>query len=249
MQHKGLFITATDTEVGKTVITGALAAALKARGLDIGVVKPVASGGVKNESGALIAEDAVFLMKAAGLPESQREAVNPLCLAPALTPAAAAVESGVTINVPAIIAACQKMLNTHEISLVEGVGGITAPIWEDYLVADLMSELKLPTIIVARPNLGTINHAILTAEYARQRGLNVLGFIINSWEEDKASVLEHSNLTYIERLSGLPILGKFPRDNSISVPEARTGKITELAEANLAIDFILNLLEGGEIDE
>jgi len=249
MQHKGLFITATDTEVGKTVITGALAAAFKARGLDIGVIKPLASGGVKNDCDELVAEDAVFLMKAAGFDDTHRHAVNPLCLAPALTPAVAAIESGMSIDVPAIVNACRKMIKDHEISLVEGVGGITAPIWEDYLVADLMGELKLPTIIVTRPNLGTINHSLLTAAYARQRGLNVIGFIINSWEEDKATVLEHSNLDYIERLSGLPILGKFPRDNSISVPKARIGKLAELAEEHLAIGDILNLLKGGDIDE
>lgn len=244
MIYNGLFITATDTEVGKTVITGALAAALKARGLHVGVVKPVASGGVSIDDCELTSEDATFLMKAAGINETSRKAVNPLCLAPALTPAAAARESGVTIDVLTLINACRTMLETSEVGLVEGVGGITAPIWEDYLIADMMVELGLPSIIIARPNLGTINHAVLTAEYARQRNINILGFIINPWDEDQATILEHSNIDYIERLSGLPILGKFPLSSTISVPEARTENLAELAERHLSIDHILSLMKG-----
>lgn len=243
---KGLFITATDTEVGKTVITGALAAAFKDRGLDVGVIKPVASGGVENSGGELIAEDATFLMKAAGIPETERKTINPLCLAPALTPAVAARQSGISIDVEHLTTCCKRVLANRRISLVEGVGGITAPIWEDYLVADLMQELALPLIIVARPNLGTINHALLTAEYARSRGLTVLGFIINPWDAANAAILEYSNIEYIARLSGMPILGKFPRSIGISVPEARTANLAELAEQHLAIDTILDLIEGGD---
>ncbi|MGI6092158.1 MAG: dethiobiotin synthase [Negativicutes bacterium] len=246
MPYKGLFITATDTEVGKTVITGALTAAFKNRGLDVGVIKPVASGGVRNSDGQLIAEDATFLMKAAGIPETERQTVNPLCLAPALTPAVAARQSGVTVDTGQLADCCKVVLASRQISLVEGVGGITAPIWEDYLVADLMNELALPVIIVARPNLGTINHALLTAEYARSRGLTVLGFIINPWDAAEAEILEHSNVDYITRLSGLPILGKFPRSSGISVPEARTAGLAELAEQHLAITSILNLIKGGK---
>lgn len=246
MAYRGLFITATDTEVGKTVITGALAAAFKNRGLDVGVIKPVASGGVQNENGKLIAEDATFLMKAADISESHRQTVNPLCLAPALTPAVAARETGVFIDPAYLKTCCYTMLNNHQLTLVEGVGGITAPIWDDYLVANLVHDLQLPMIIVARPNLGTINHAVLTAEYARSHNLTVLGFIINLWEADKAAVLEHSNIEYIKRLTGLPVLGKFPRSSKISVPKAQIGNLAELAEQHLAVNIILNLIRGSD---
>lgn len=246
MSFKGLFITATDTEVGKTVITGALAAAFKELGFNVGVIKPVASGGVQSSSGQLIAEDATFLMRAAGLTENSRKAVNPLCLAPALTPAVAARMSGVSIDISYIENCCQTMLAGCDIGLVEGVGGITAPLWEDYLVADLMIKLALPVIIVARPNLGAINHAVLTADYARRRGLNVLGFIINGWKDDQAGILETSNIEYIERLSGLPVLGKFPYSHVISVPQALTGNLAELAAEHLAINTIFELIQEGK---
>ncbi len=242
----GLFITATDTEVGKTVITGALAAACKARGIGTIALKPVASGGVEEWGGRLVSEDATFLLRAAGLTESARSTINPLCLKPALTPAVAAKVSQRTIDISLLISTCRKAMNTYELTLVEGVGGITAPIWEDYLVADMIKELNLPVIIVAKPNLGGINHAVLTAEYARQRGMHTLGFIINQWDEKTAGVLEHTNIAYIARLTGLPILGKFPFDKDISVPQAKTETLAALAEQHIDMTQILTMLQGGK---
>ena len=235
----GLFITATDTEVGKTVITGAIGAALAARGLSVGVMKPIASGGVADRNGKLVSEDATFLMQAARILEKDRDLVNPLCLAPALTPAVAATLSGTTVHIPAIIQSYEALTKKYNPVIVEGVGGITAPLWEDYLVADFMVALALPAIIVTRPNMGTINHTLLTVEYARQRGIQVAGIIINGWNEEEVGVLEKSNAEYIARLTKVPILGKFPRSVGISVPEARTLELALLAEKYLEIDKII----------
>lgn len=246
---KGLFITATDTEVGKTVITGALAAALHARGIRVGVVKPVASGGVSDSSGVLLSEDATFLMQAAGLAESQRKLVNPVCLRPALTPAVAARESGVRIDVAQLLAACREMAAQSELVLVEGVGGILAPIWEKYVVADMMYELGLPGLLVARPNMGTINHTALTAAYAKQHGICLGGIVINQWRPETAGLLEHSNLEYIEQLTNLPIWGKFPFNRAVNVAETRTEALAELAETHLNVDAIIAIVEGGSADE
>lgn len=242
----GLFITATDTEVGKTVITGALAAALKARGLDVAVMKPVASGGVYDKNGQLTAEDADFLMAAALIPENQRQLINPICLAPALTPAVAAKVSGVTISIPALLAGYQQLAAKHDLVLVEGVGGIMAPIWEDYLVADLMADLGLPAIIVARPNLGTINHTALTVAYGKQQGLPLAGVIINKWNHDKIGVLEISNADYIEKLTELPILGKFPCDESVASKEYLNEILISLAERYLDMEQIATIAVGGK---
>ena len=243
--HKGLFVTATDTEVGKTFITGAIAAALKGRGICVGVVKPVASGGVVNAAGELEAEDATFLMAAAGLEEDRRQAVNPVCLAPALTPAVAAAASGVTIHIAQLENACRTMLAESEITLVEGVGGITAPIWQEYLVADMMLSLALPAIIVTRPNLGTINHTVLTAAYAKQRGIKLAGIIINRWDEAQVTVLERSNLAYIEQLTGLPVLGKFPPAGIVNQDRQAMEQLGQLAERHLAMDQLIHLMTGG----
>lgn len=241
----GLFITATDTEIGKTVITGAITAALKGRGMDVGVMKPVASGGVANEAGKLVAEDATFLMQAAGIEERERELVNPLCLAPALTPAVAAVLSGVTVDIQTFITSYQKLKEIHDFLIVEGVGGIVAPLWQNYIVADLMADFALPVIVVARPNLGTINHTVLTVEYGRSRGLHMAGIIINGWNQDEVGILETSNEEYIKELTGLPILGKFPYNDIISVPKRKTTGLAQLAEEHLQMDAILKIIQGG----
>lgn len=239
---KGLFITGTDTDAGKTVITGAITAACKERGIDVIPLKPVASGGVNNANGQLVSEDASFLLRAAGLDETARAAVNLLCFKPPLTPAVAARVSQASIDVALLTDFCRKALATHELTLVEGVGGITAPIWEDYLVADMMLELKMPALIVATPHLGGINHAVLTAAYARQRDIPVLGFIINHWDEAEAGVLEHTNIEYITRLTGLPVLGKFPFVETISVPQAKTAALASLAEQHINMEAILTML-------
>ncbi|MDF2636262.1 MAG: Dethiobiotin synthetase [Pelosinus sp.] len=241
----GLFITATDTEVGKTVITGAIAAALKGRGIDVGVMKPVASGGVADQAGNLVAEDATFLMKAAGIGQEENRLVNPVCLAPSLTPAVAAVLSGVKIEVQDFITSFQQLAELHDPVIVEGVGGIVAPLWQKYLVVDLMVQLALPVIVVARPNLGTINHTVLTVEYGRSRGLHMAGIIINGWNQDEVGILETSNEDYIKELTGLPILGKFPYVDSISVPQGRTLGLAQLAEEYLQMDEILRIIKGG----
>ncbi|WP_371380986.1 dethiobiotin synthase [Sporomusa aerivorans] len=246
--NRGLFITATDTEVGKTFICGAITAALKGRGIYVGVVKPVASGGVYSSAGKLLSEDATFLMAAAGLGEDRRQAVNPVCLLPALTPAVAAIESGVTINTGLLENACRAMLAASEITLIEGVGGITAPIWQDYLVADSILALGLPAVIVARPNLGTINHTVLTAAYARQRGIKLAGIIINRWDEEQVTVLERSNLAYIERLTGLPVLGKFPSVSEVKQDRQAMEQLGKMAEQHLAMDRLIDLMSGGTDD-
>lgn len=245
----GLFITATDTDVGKTVITGVIAAALKARKLQVGVMKPMASGGVVDQQGELIAEDATFLMKAAGFEESQRGAVNPLCLGPALTPAVAATISGITIDMPAIVEAYHELRKNYEPVIVEGVGGITAPLWQNYLLVDFMVELGLPVIVVTRPNLGTINHTVLTIEYARSRGLQVAGIIINGWNEREVGILEKSNEEYMTRLTGVPIVGKFPYSPLISTGRITSEELAELGEKYLQMDEIITIIEGGQVHE
>lgn len=241
----GLFITATDTDVGKTVITGAIGAALRIRGVKVGVMKPLASGGVTDQFGRLVSEDATFLMEAAGIGEDERPLVNPLCLGPALTPATAALVSGIHVDIPAILEAYAVLTKKYDSLLVEGVGGVTAPLWQDYLLADLMAELSLPVIVVTRPNLGTINHTVLTAEYIRQRGLKIAGIIINGWNESEAGILEKSNAEYIGRLTKLPILGKFPYSPQIAAGDVQAIELARLAEKYLQMDEIISSIQRG----
>lgn len=239
----GLFITATDTEIGKTVITGAIAAALKRRGLPVGVMKPVASGGVRRAGAAgLVGEDASFLMAAAGLGEEERSLVNPVCLEPALTPRVAAEQTGVKIDLAVFRQAFDRLRARFSPVLVEGVGGITAPIWQKYLVADMMRDFALPVVVVAHPRLGAINHTVLTVAYARSRGIKVVGVILNGWEEKSAGVLEKTNAALISELTGTPIIGRFPHLETVSVPRCQTDGLAQAAEAHIDLDYLLKII-------
>lgn len=239
----GLFITATDTEVGKTVITGALTAAFKQRGYKAIAAKPVASGALRNEARRLYSEDAEFLRKAAGLEPSQINQIIRYILEPALTPAVAAKVSGVTIDIEAMLQLCRDLLKQYEPVFVEGVGGITSPLWENFLLVHFMQKLNLPAILVIRPNLGTINHTVLTVKYAEMMEVPLKGIIVNNWEPSQVGLLEESNLAYIRELTGLPILGKFPK---LADPWAlKREELAVIAEEHLQINQIADLIREG----
>ncbi|MDO8446740.1 MAG: dethiobiotin synthase [Deltaproteobacteria bacterium] len=194
---KSFFITGTDTGVGKTIIAGALAAAFREKGVDIGVMKPVATGGW---------DDARFLIKSAGV-EDNIFLVNPYCLITPVAPAVAAEREKLKIDIRRITAAYEELSRRHEMVIVEGVGGLLVPIYKKYLVTDLIKDLDLPIIIVAKPGLGTINHTLLTIRQARVSRIKVLGVIINNYDEASAGVAEKTAPAVIESIGKVPILG------------------------------------------
>jgi dethiobiotin synthetase len=205
---RGLFVTGTDTAVGKTIVTGALVAALRAEERNIGVWKPV-------QSGALIGSgetDAERLLKYTGIDESAED-VAPFTFKAPLTPMLAAKQDGMDITLQEIIKAGQPLADRYESVLIEGAGGVAVPLTGDSFVVDLISELRTPALIVARTGLGTINHTLLTVSYLQQHGIKVVGFILNDGESDEiyndSSITTNAEL--IERNCGIPFLGRFPR--------------------------------------
>lgn len=224
---KGLFITGTDTGVGKTVITGGLAAVFRKAGIRSAAFKPVQTGGIAGEEG-LLSEDALFYRAAADLPYSSRE-LNPCCLEPALSPNVAARVSGHTIDIKVITGAYQKLAAQNDLVLAEGAGGICVPIIDyHFTMADLALLLAMPLLVVARPGLGSINHTVLTVSYARQAGLEVSGIIFNGYREEQATLAERTNPEVIEAMTGVPVLGKVPYLPGVCV---ETGQVAGLAEA------------------
>lgn len=238
---KGFFITATGTDVGKTVVTAALACALRQQGRKVGVVKPAASGAVRQADGRLLSEDATFLLRAAGLDESWRPKVNPYCLETALAPAVAAPLEGVTIEPGALSRAVAEMAACHDLVLVEGAGGITAPLWEDYLVSDLARELALPLLIVTQPALGSVNTTLLTVDYARRHGLQPAALLLNRWPA-QPGLLEESNLAYMQRLTGLPVWGRLPDIPDLDMAGGRLGSLAAAAQQALDLPALAALL-------
>ncbi|HDR7632714.1 MULTISPECIES: dethiobiotin synthase [Bacillus] len=200
----GFFITATDTEVGKTVVTGALAGIFRERGHNVGVYKPLQSGHVaSNPEG-----DAARLKALSGVPTEEDE-ICPYSIEEPLAPRLAMKRAGRTVTLKEITAHYNELLKEFNSLFVEGAGGLAVPYTEDALVIDFAKELQLPLIVVARPTLGTVNHTILTISYAKAHGLKVAGVILSGCKGyEKERVQE--NKIMIEELSGVPVLGLLP---------------------------------------
>ena len=204
---KGIFITGTDTEVGKTLIAGGMAGVWVKRGKRIGVMKPVESGCVRSDNG-LQPQDALFL-KEMSASADELELINPYRFEHPLAPSMAAELEGIEIDLKEIERIYRQLEHTHDLMLVEGAGGLLAPVYKTFTVADLIKLLDIPLVVVAKNSLGTINHTLLTVEYARNNGLTVLGIIINNLISSPDSSSE-TNPQIIKELSGLPLLGVVP---------------------------------------
>lgn len=216
---KGFFITGTDTGVGKTMVTGAIANYLKRKGINIGVFKPIATGCERRREG-LVSPDAEFLAYCADSPLSL-EQINPVRYAEPLAPWVAADRAAQPVDWEAIRIAYQNVVDSSEAILVEGVGGVMVPLEKDYFVLDLMAELRLPVVIVTRADLGTINHTLLTVNACKSRDLKVIGLVINGYNPDEAGVAEETNLKIISELSGCKLLAVIPYDQTSCVERLR----------------------------
>lgn len=238
MKGKGIFVTGTDTGVGKTLVSGGLAAVLREKGVDVGVMKPVESG-CSRKNGKLQPEDALFLREMAGS-QDEMELVNIYALEHPLAPAIAAKMERVEIKKAAILEALKILLLRHEFVIVEGVGGLLVPLYDNYFVAHLVKDMNLPLLIVARASLGTINHTLLTLSYARQIGLSVTGLVMNRASastgevEDSPWRADALNPSAIKRWAKAPLLGVMPFIPDISKPS-----VMEAVRNNLNLEPIL----------
>ncbi|RJQ51192.1 MAG: dethiobiotin synthase [Nitrospiraceae bacterium] len=205
---KGIFMTGTDTGVGKTFLSAGLISALKEKGFSVCPMKPVETG-CKILKGELVPEDALKLVKAAGVSEPL-DLVNPYRFKHPLAPSVAAELEGAKTGKRKIIAAYNKLSAGYDIMIVEGAGGIMVPIYNKYLYLDLIRDLALPVVIISRPGLGTINHTLLTIEAARNRGIDITGVIINYTARHGKDISMKTNPRVIEKLTGTPVLGVVP---------------------------------------
>jgi len=201
----GLFITGTDTGVGKTVVSCALARGLRIAGVDVGVMKPVETG--VPTSGP---EDALALRSAAGV-EDDLELVCPIQYAIPAAPEASAIaereRGGDEVPISEITKAFAQLSSRHDFMLVEGAGGLLVPFDAKTTMASLASDLGLPLLIVARASLGTINHTLLTLEACTARGLDVLGVVV-SHSNGRLSDADARNLEVLKRSLGDRLIGE-----------------------------------------
>jgi len=204
---RGLFITGTDTGVGKTLVSVGLITLLKEMGMHVGVMKPVESG-CQRENGELIPADATLLKNAADS-QDDLDIINPYALELPLAPALAADAEGIEIRLEVIQRAFQTLTSSHDIVIVEGAGGFLVPLFGDYFMADLAKEWDLPILVVTEAKLGIINHTLLTLAHAREREIPVLGIVMNH-TSDQQGLAESLNAKALKRWAKAPFLGSIP---------------------------------------
>lgn len=212
----GLFVTGTDTGIGKTVVTGALATWFRLQGRRVAVCKPVASGCVRRREG-LVSEDAEYLAVCAQTPH----ALNVICpqvFEEPLAPAVAAQRAGVAVDWAEIQRSIDTLLRDADVMLVEGAGGIMVPLDERTTVLDLIVQLGLPAVVVARPGLGTINHTVLTVDRLRAAGVKVAGVVINRYPADLSGAAEETSPRWIEKLAKTQVLCLVPEVKNVGPP-------------------------------
>ena len=199
---RGLFVTGTDTEVGKSVLAASICAALAASGERVAAFKPVVTG--LEEPPGDFGHDHELLASVANAAQAPED-VAPYRFAPALSPHLAADVALTTVEPAELLAAARR----HDLLVAEGVGGLMVPLTPGYLVRDFAVDLGLPVLIAARTGLGTINHTLLTVEAARSAGLSVAAVVMTPWPAEP-SVMERSNRESIQRLGGVPVAGLPP---------------------------------------
>jgi dethiobiotin synthetase len=197
---RGVFVTGTGTEVGKTVVAAAIARSAARPGRRVAVFKPAVSG-LSELNGA--PPDHELLRTAAGSDQSDDE-VAPYRYGPALSPHLAAELAGEEIERAQLLLSAHHAMREADVLVCEGVGGFLVPLAPDYLVRDLATDLRLPVVIAAPPGLGTINHTLLTIEAVRAAGLEVASVVLTPWP-DWPRELERGNRETIAELGQVPV--------------------------------------------
>ena len=207
-----LFVTGTDTDVGKTCVTAGIVNYLSKMNIDVGVMKPFASGYKANADS--LSEDVEILMKYSAVNDPV-ELVNPYYFEIPTSPYEACMKLNREVDISKVVDAYNQLASNHDVVIVEGIGGIMTPIFQNYFVSDLISELKLNSIIVTGSKIGTVNHAMLTYEHSKQKNLNFKGFVIN---QNVSEGYEMSSLRQqIFRLTREKVFGAIPYYHSFNI--------------------------------
>jgi len=202
---KPLFVTATDTDIGKTCVCAGLAYALKKMDIDVGIMKPFACG-VKQKIG-FSSNDLTILANAAVVDDAE-DIINPFFFPIPASPYTAAKNLDVKIDVEHVMECFRKLDEIHDIVLVEGIGGIMTPILKDYAIIDLIKDLMANTIIVTSSKIGTVNHTVLTCNMCKNMNIPIKGLIINNF--DSAGYPIHELERDLSALTDLPVLCSLP---------------------------------------
>jgi dethiobiotin synthetase len=222
-EKAGLFVTGTDTGVGKTLIAGAIARILAEAGHKVGVFKPIATGCRRAWEG-LVSCDTEFLAFCANS-ELHLSTITPIGYLTAAAPVVSAAYEGKPIDFNKITAAYTGICENSDLVIVEGIGGGRVPLTVEFDLLDLAVEFALPVVIVARASLGTINHTLMTIDCVRAAKLKIAGIVINGYDATKSTVAEETAEQVIARCGGVNILSVVPFDETVDIEEPNLGEM------------------------
>lgn len=218
--HKGIFVTGTGTDIGKTFVTALLVRKLHDAGCAAAYFKAAVSGNERDENGRLIPGDAAYVKRISGISQSL-DTMCPYIYETAVSPHLASRIEGDPVEISTVKAQYKKICDEYEYVLCEGSGGIVCPIRCDdkkIMLEDIIKSLGLPTIIVADAGLGTINSVVLTCEYMKAHGLEIRGLILNNFH--RGDVMEEDNKLMCEKLTGVPVIACVgENDTEINISE------------------------------
>ena len=226
---KSFFITGTDTDVGKTYVTAGLAITFREMGIDVGVMKPFAAGTAQKKG--FKSEDVEILSAAAQVSDPE-SLVNPQFFPIPASPYTAWKNLKIKPKISPILTGFKKLSLLHEMILVEGMGGIMTPVLKDYFIANLIKDMKIPAVIVARSKVGTINHTIMTVRMCEKYKIPIKGIIINDFNLDGYKVDELKR--DLKNLLGVPVLGHIPFIEDLS-----DSSVHKIFKKNLDLKLLL----------
>lgn len=205
-KRNAVFITGTDTGVGKTLIAAALGRRLRERGLNIGVSKPILTGCAPSDP----AGDTSLLIRLTGADTTAEDSTLQWYEAPMSPLAAARCSDAPYVDTEAIEEKLKKLIAKRDIFIIEGIGGALAPLTESYTIADLASQLEIPAVVVARAGLGTLNHTLLTVEALSARQIEVKAIVLNQTAPGEDASFASNPEVLDAILLDIPILGPVP---------------------------------------
>ena len=203
---KGLFVTGTDTGVGKTILSALLLAELRRRDINAAPIKPVQTGCEGN------VPDLDYALSMAGMKVCDEDYRNmaPYTFEPACSPHLAAEMAGAEIEIAEMVIAARTLASSYDFIMAEGAGGVMVPITRNEMMLDLMQAFKFPVILAARPGLGTINHTLLSVRALRSDGLDIAGIVFLAGTRDAPGFIEEDNAVTVEQFAKVPVLGTIP---------------------------------------
>jgi dethiobiotin synthetase len=219
----GLFITGTDTGVGKTIIAGAIAKILTDKGLKVGIFKPIATGCHRTWEG-LVGYDTEFLANCANS-DLSLSTITPVGFLTPAAPIVSAAYEATPIDFNKITAAYKHICQISDLIIVEGIGGVRVPLTLKFDLLDLAVEFDLPVVIITRSNPGMINHTLMTIDCVRAAELKIAGIVINGYNATEATVAENAAEQLITQCTGVNVLSVVPFDDTVDIEEPNLGEI------------------------